>query len=79
MLSCELILFVPEWKDLIIESIYADVILGKLDQKNQLLEIDYAIGRDIRPEQVSEIINVLQDWWVTGLQHLLARLYITRE
>ncbi|XP_064598951.1 COP9 signalosome complex subunit 7b-like [Liolophura sinensis] len=49
-------------EDLIIESIYADVILGKLDQKNQLLEIDYAIGRDIRPEQVSEIINVLQDW-----------------
>lgn len=49
-------------EDLIIECIYADVVRGKLDQKNQLLEIDYTIGRDIRPEAISDIINVLQDW-----------------
>ena len=50
------------FQDLIIECIYADVVRGKLDQKNQLLEIDYTIGRDIRPEAISDIINVLQDW-----------------
>ncbi|XP_052759993.1 COP9 signalosome complex subunit 7a-like [Mya arenaria] len=49
-------------EDLIIEVIYADIIRGKLDQKNQQLEVDYAIGRDIRPEAVPEIIAVLQDW-----------------
>lgn len=49
-------------QDLIIEVIYADIIHGKLDQKNQRLEVDYAIGRDIRSEAVPEIINVLQDW-----------------
>ncbi|XP_076087068.1 COP9 signalosome complex subunit 7b-like [Mytilus galloprovincialis] len=49
-------------EDLIIEVIYADIIHGKLDQKNQRLEVDYAIGRDIRSEAVPEIINVLQDW-----------------
>ncbi|CAG2248692.1 COPS7 [Mytilus edulis] len=50
------------YSDLIIEVIYADIIHGKLDQKNQRLEVDYAIGRDIRSEAVPEIINVLQDW-----------------
>lgn len=49
-------------EDLIIEVIYADIIHGKLDQKNQQLEVDYAIGRDIKPEAVPEIISVLQDW-----------------
>lgn len=51
-----------ELEDLIIEVIYADVIRGKLDQKNQQLEVDYAIGRDIQPEAVTEIISVLQSW-----------------
>ena len=50
-------------QDLIIEVIYADIIHGKLDQKNQQLEVDYAIGRDIRPEAVPEVISVLQDWY----------------
>lgn len=49
-------------EDLIIEVIYADIIRGKLDQKNQHLEVDYALGRDIRQEAVPEIISVLQDW-----------------
>ena len=49
-------------QDLIIEVIYADVIRGKLDQKNQQLEVDYAIGRDIQTEAVTEIISVLQSW-----------------
>ncbi|XP_022104145.1 COP9 signalosome complex subunit 7b-like [Acanthaster planci] len=53
---------VRELEDLIIETIYADVIRGKLDQKNQELEIDYAIGRDTKPEVVAEIVNVLQEW-----------------
>ncbi|XP_033641968.1 COP9 signalosome complex subunit 7b-like isoform X1 [Asterias rubens] len=51
-----------ELEDLIIETIYADVIRGKLDQKNQELEVDYAIGRDTKPEVVSDIVNVLQEW-----------------
>ena len=49
-------------QDLIIEVIYADVIRGKLDQQNQQLEVDYAIGRDIRPEALGDIVKVLQEW-----------------
>lgn len=51
-----------ELEDLIIETIYSEIIQGKLDQKNQLLEVEHTIGRDIRQEAVSDIVNVLQEW-----------------
>ncbi|XP_044734439.1 COP9 signalosome complex subunit 7b isoform X2 [Chrysoperla carnea] len=53
---------VRDLEDLIIEAIYADIIHGKLDQKNSQLEVDYAIGRDIRPADVGIIISTLQEW-----------------
>lgn len=53
---------VRDLEDLIIEAIYADIIHGKLDQKNSQLEVDYAIGRDTRAEDVNIIVNCLQDW-----------------
>lgn len=53
---------VRDLEDLIIEAIYADIIHGKLDQKNKQLEIDYAIGRDIRPDDVTSINSTLQEW-----------------
>uniref|UniRef100_A0AAG5DVU4 PCI domain-containing protein n=1 Tax=Anopheles atroparvus TaxID=41427 RepID=A0AAG5DVU4_ANOAO len=49
-------------EDLIIEAIYADVIHGKIDQKNKQLEVDYAIGRDIRKGNVTEVVSTLQEW-----------------
>ncbi|KAF6208846.1 hypothetical protein GE061_014587 [Apolygus lucorum] len=53
---------VRDLEDLIIEAIYADIIHGKLDQKNSQLEVDYAIGRDTRDEDLSVIIKTLQEW-----------------
>ena len=50
------------FQDLIIEVIYAGVLSGKLDQKNQQLEVDSAIGRDIRTEQVDGVISFLESW-----------------
>lgn len=41
---------------------FVDIIHGKLDQKNKQLEVDYAIGRDIRPEDISKISSTLQEW-----------------
>lgn len=49
-------------EDLIIEAIYADIIHGKLDQKNSQLEVDYAIGRDIRADDINIVVNCLQEW-----------------
>ncbi|KAL0277164.1 UNVERIFIED_CONTAM: hypothetical protein PYX00_004534 [Menopon gallinae] len=53
---------VRDLEDLIIEAVYSDIIQGKLDQKNSQLEVDYAIGRDIRPEDIGAIVNTLQEW-----------------
>ncbi|XP_047495188.1 COP9 signalosome complex subunit 7b-like isoform X2 [Penaeus chinensis] len=51
-----------ELEDLIIEAMYTDIIHGKLDQKNGILELDYAIGRDIKPEDLPNIVGTLQSW-----------------
>jgi len=53
---------IRELEDLIIEAIYAEIIRGKLDQKNAFLEVDSTIGRDIRPEHVNTIVNTLEAW-----------------
>ncbi|XP_046389929.1 COP9 signalosome complex subunit 7a isoform X1 [Ischnura elegans] len=53
---------VRDLEDLIIEAVYADIIHGKLDQKNSQLEVDYAIGRDIRAAEIGTIISTLQEW-----------------
>lgn len=41
-----------ELEDLIIELIYADAIVGKLNQQKRLLLIESAIGRDFKQEDV---------------------------
>lgn len=41
---------------------FSDIIHGKLDQKNKQLEVDYAIGRDIRQEDINKISSTLQEW-----------------
>ncbi|KAG8229937.1 hypothetical protein J437_LFUL011081 [Ladona fulva] len=38
------------------------IIHGKLDQKNSQLEVDYAIGRDIRTADIGTIVSTLQEW-----------------
>ena len=55
---------VRELEDLIIEAIYQDVIKGKLDQKRKQLEIEYTMGRDLRPGQIDQMLEVLSAWCV---------------
>ncbi|XP_048200489.1 COP9 signalosome complex subunit 7b isoform X2 [Perognathus longimembris pacificus] len=57
-----------ELEDLIIEAVYTDIIQGKLDQRNQLLEVDFCIGRDIRKKDISNIVKTLRECCVpTGI------------
>jgi hypothetical protein len=51
-------------EDLIIDAIYADIVRGKLDQKQQQFEVQYTMGRDLRPGQLEELLGALQDWCV---------------
>jgi len=53
---------VRELEDLIIDCMYARVIRGKLDQKAQRFQVDWTMGRDIRPGQLQEMIKILSIW-----------------
>ncbi len=53
---------VRELEDLIIDAIYADIIRGKLDQKNSCLEVDFAIGRDFKEADLIHMIDTLTEW-----------------
>lgn len=53
---------VRDLEDLIIDCMYAGIIKGKLDQHEQRFQVDWAIGRDIRPGQVEDMVKVLSAW-----------------
>ena len=55
------------------DAIYQGLIVGKLDQKLKCLEVEYAIGRDIKPGQLDEMIHVLNGW-SQSTNHLLNHL-----
>ncbi|XP_052578565.1 LOW QUALITY PROTEIN: COP9 signalosome complex subunit 7a-like [Peromyscus californicus insignis] len=55
---------VRQLEDLVMEAVYADVLRGSLDQRNQRLEVDYSIGRDIQRQDLSAIARTLQEWCV---------------
>jgi len=53
---------VRDLEDLIIDCMYAGIIKGKLDQHEQRFQVDWAIGRDIRPGQIDDMVKVLSAW-----------------
>ncbi len=53
---------VRELEDLLLDTIYLGLVEGKLDSKNQYVSIDFAIGRDLRQEDLEEIVRVLASW-----------------
>jgi COP9 signalosome complex subunit 7 len=56
---------IRELEDLIIDAIYLDILRGKLDQKEQQLEVEYTMGRDLEPGRIEKILAALKDWYVT--------------
>lgn len=53
---------VRELEDLIIDAIYLDLLQGKLDQKEEQLEVSYTMGRDLEPGKLEQILASLRDW-----------------
>lgn len=49
-------------EDLIIETMYAGLIRGKLDQRAGIFRIKEAMGRDVRPEWIDSLIETLVSW-----------------
>ncbi|QDZ19552.1 PCI domain-containing protein [Chloropicon primus] len=54
---------IRELEDFIInDCIYTGVLVGKLDQKLRYLEVECAVGRDVHPNQLDEIVTSLESW-----------------
>jgi COP9 signalosome complex subunit 7 len=54
---------VRDLEDLIIDAMYADTLSGKLDQRQEILSVDWVIGRDVsRPEAMNVIQSKLTAW-----------------
>ncbi|WOK98697.1 COP9 signalosome complex subunit 7 isoform X2 [Canna indica] len=65
---------VRELEDFLInECMYTGIIRGKLDQSRRCFEVQFAAGRDLRPEQLDNIVQTLTNWLGTSdnLLHLI--------
>jgi len=51
-----------ELEDLIIETIYAGILKGKLDQRENQLEVEFVIARDIKPNTIDTVLSTLGEW-----------------
>ncbi|KAJ2479539.1 COP9 signalosome complex subunit 7b [Coemansia sp. RSA 2131] len=51
-----------EMEDLVIEAIYKNILMAKLDQKRRLVEIDFTVGRDVRKQDLPDIYAKLEAW-----------------
>lgn len=60
-----------ELEDLIIESIYLGLLNGKMDARAKVLEVSSAMGRDLAPGKLGEMINVLTNWTANSESLLL--------
>ncbi len=58
---------IRELEDLIIDAIYLDLLRGKLDQKEEQLEVEYTMGRDLEPGKLEELLQALKDWCVSHI------------
>lgn len=63
---------IRDLEDLIIDAIYLDILRGKLDQKEQQLEIEYTMGRDLEPGKAEAVLAALKIWASTTASVLSA-------
>lgn len=62
-----------ELEDVIIESIYQNLIVGKMDQESQCLIVESCACRDCRDQDIDYIIDTLGTWHESA-QHMLSSL-----
>jgi len=51
-----------ELEDLIIDALYQGIIIGKLDQKLKQIEVEFTMGRDLKPDSLENMVGVLSEW-----------------
>ncbi|EFC37758.1 predicted protein [Naegleria gruberi] len=61
---------VRELEDTLIDCMYQGLLEGKLDQKSKWMEVYETIGRDIKLDDIDQMISVLKNWTV-GAKEIL--------
>lgn len=51
-----------ELEDLVLDTVYQGIIDAKIDQLNQRVIVDFAIGRDVRDADIKHLQEVLNVW-----------------
>jgi len=51
-----------ELGDLIIDALYKNLVVGKLDHEKQQFQVDSTIGRDVLPKDIDRMVSVLTGW-----------------
>jgi len=51
-----------ELGDLIIDALYKNLVIGKLDHEKQQFQVDATIGRDVLPKDIDRMVTVLAGW-----------------
>jgi len=51
-----------ELEDLIIDALYKDIVIGKLDHEKQVFQVESSIGRDLKPGDMDKMISTLLAW-----------------
>lgn len=51
---------VRDLEDIIIDSMYGGLLEGKLNQKEKMLVVSFAVARDISPSDIPDMLNTLQ-------------------
>jgi COP9 signalosome complex subunit 7 len=64
---------IRDLEDLIIDAIYLDILCEKLGQKEQQLQIEHTMGRDLEPGMTEAALVALRTWCVL-FQLLLSEL-----
>lgn len=53
---------VRELEDLLLDTIYAGLVVGKIDAKRQMFFVEFCIGRDVREDELHAMSAVLSAW-----------------
>lgn len=53
---------VREMEDLLLDTIYLGLVIGKIDAKSEVFHVDFVIGRDMRNDELVHVKKVLDDW-----------------
>lgn len=59
-------------EDLIIEAVYKNLIVGKMDQEKQCLIVEWCFSRDCKDEDLDYIIDTLTSWQDSAQQMMLS-------